>query len=218
MFTPETLEVVMVSFEGPDQYSQAGGLGVRARELCRAFAALGFRTTLVFVNTRRLSERRVRLAGDEEVDERCGSGARQHPLDLRQQPRTNLADRQIGDVVGSRKRSGKILTGAKSGRSTAVEQPLQRLADASKESLVHHGPVEDSVNVDDRRRAELARPAGRKLQRGGGNHALGVSRRQRNHHGIGDMLSGCGADHPTPPVRLDHLDLAAQLDVGTNRG
>jgi glycosyltransferase involved in cell wall biosynthesis len=49
MFTPETLEVVMVSFEGPDQYSQAGGLGVRARELCRAFAAAGFRTTLVFI-------------------------------------------------------------------------------------------------------------------------------------------------------------------------
>ncbi len=49
MFTPETLDVVMVSFEGPDQYSQAGGLGVRAREMCRAFAALGFRTTLVFV-------------------------------------------------------------------------------------------------------------------------------------------------------------------------
>jgi glycosyltransferase involved in cell wall biosynthesis len=49
MFTPETLEVVMVSFEGPDQYSQAGGLGVRARELCRGFAAAGFRTTLVFI-------------------------------------------------------------------------------------------------------------------------------------------------------------------------
>ena len=49
MFTPDTLDVVMVSFEGPDQYSQAGGLGVRARELCRAFAALGYRTTLVFV-------------------------------------------------------------------------------------------------------------------------------------------------------------------------
>jgi glycosyltransferase involved in cell wall biosynthesis len=49
MFTPETLEVVMVSFEGPDQYSLAGGLGVRARELTRAFAAAGFVTTLVFV-------------------------------------------------------------------------------------------------------------------------------------------------------------------------
>jgi glycosyltransferase involved in cell wall biosynthesis len=49
MLTPDTLEVVMVSLEGPDQYSQAGGLGVRARELCRATAALGYRTTLVFV-------------------------------------------------------------------------------------------------------------------------------------------------------------------------
>jgi len=39
----------MVSFEGPDQYSLAGGLGVRARELTRAFAAAGYATTLVFV-------------------------------------------------------------------------------------------------------------------------------------------------------------------------
>jgi glycosyltransferase involved in cell wall biosynthesis len=49
MLTPDTLDVVMVSLEGPDQYSQAGGLGVRARELCRATAAMGFPTTLVFV-------------------------------------------------------------------------------------------------------------------------------------------------------------------------
>ncbi|HWF58563.1 MAG TPA: glycosyltransferase [Candidatus Dormibacteraeota bacterium] len=49
MFTPETLEIAMVSFEGPDQYSQAGGLGVRAKEMCRAFAAGGFHTTLYFV-------------------------------------------------------------------------------------------------------------------------------------------------------------------------
>jgi len=48
MLTPGALDVVMVSLEGPDQYSQAGGLGVRARELCRATAALGHRTTLVF--------------------------------------------------------------------------------------------------------------------------------------------------------------------------
>jgi glycosyltransferase involved in cell wall biosynthesis len=49
VFTPETLEIAMVSFEGPDQYSQAGGLGVRAKELCRAFATAGFRTSLYFV-------------------------------------------------------------------------------------------------------------------------------------------------------------------------
>jgi len=39
----------MVSFEGPDQYSLAGGLGVRARELTRALAGMGYVTTLVFV-------------------------------------------------------------------------------------------------------------------------------------------------------------------------
>ncbi|GAC1340905.1 MAG: hypothetical protein NVSMB29_10530 [Candidatus Dormibacteria bacterium] len=39
----------MVAFEGPDSYSMAGGLGVRARELTRALAARGLRTTLVFV-------------------------------------------------------------------------------------------------------------------------------------------------------------------------
>lgn len=39
----------MVSFEGPDRYSLAGGLGVRARELTRAFAAAGYTTTLAFV-------------------------------------------------------------------------------------------------------------------------------------------------------------------------
>jgi glycosyltransferase involved in cell wall biosynthesis len=49
MFTPATLEIAMVSFEGPDQYSQAGGLGVRAKEMCRAFATMGFRTSLYFV-------------------------------------------------------------------------------------------------------------------------------------------------------------------------
>ena len=55
MFTPETLEIAMVSFEGPDQYSQAGGLGVRAKEICRSFAAVGFApapcTSSVNINT-----------------------------------------------------------------------------------------------------------------------------------------------------------------------
>lgn len=51
MFTPETLEVLLVSFEGPDQYSQAGGLGVRVTEMSRGLAAMGFQTTLAFVGS-----------------------------------------------------------------------------------------------------------------------------------------------------------------------
>jgi len=49
VFTPRTLDVAMVSFEGPDPYSQAGGLGVRAKGLCGALAMAGFRTSLYFV-------------------------------------------------------------------------------------------------------------------------------------------------------------------------
>ena len=79
MFTPETLEVVMVSFEGPDQYSLAGGLGVRARELTRAFAAAGFVTTLVFVgdparDSEETSEGVRLLRWCQEVSAGCPSG------------------------------------------------------------------------------------------------------------------------------------------------
>lgn len=46
---PENTEFVLLSFEGPDPYSMAGGLGVRVTELSRALADAGFRTHLFFV-------------------------------------------------------------------------------------------------------------------------------------------------------------------------
>ena len=49
-FTPENLEIVFLSFEGPDQpYSQAGGLGVRVAQFTRSLARQGFNTHLIFV-------------------------------------------------------------------------------------------------------------------------------------------------------------------------
>ena len=47
--TPDTLDFVLLSFEGPDQYAMAGGLGVRMKELSLELARQGFRTHLVFV-------------------------------------------------------------------------------------------------------------------------------------------------------------------------
>src|SRR5438105_14497518 len=47
--TPETLEFVLVSFEGPDPYSLAGGLGVRVGEFSRAAAPVPFATAPAFV-------------------------------------------------------------------------------------------------------------------------------------------------------------------------
>ncbi len=46
---PDTLEFVLLSFEGPDQYAMAGGLGVRMKELALELAHQGFETHLIFV-------------------------------------------------------------------------------------------------------------------------------------------------------------------------
>ncbi len=45
---PRRTVFVMLSFEGPDKYSQAGGLGVRVRGLSRSLAGMGYRTCLYF--------------------------------------------------------------------------------------------------------------------------------------------------------------------------
>lgn len=47
--TPQNVIFALVSFEGPDRYSQAGGLGVRVFELSRALAEAGFQTHLYFI-------------------------------------------------------------------------------------------------------------------------------------------------------------------------
>lgn len=62
--TPDNALFVIVSFEGPDAYSQAGGLGVRVSGLANTLAGLGFETHLFFLGD-------PRLAGEERaVDDR----------------------------------------------------------------------------------------------------------------------------------------------------
>src|SRR5438876_5505346 len=46
---PDNTVFSIVCFEGPDRYSNAGGLGVRVTELSAELAALGFPTHLYFV-------------------------------------------------------------------------------------------------------------------------------------------------------------------------
>jgi len=46
---PENTQFVVLSFEGPDRYSLAGGLGVRVSNLSQSLAASGYQTHLVFV-------------------------------------------------------------------------------------------------------------------------------------------------------------------------
>jgi glycosyltransferase involved in cell wall biosynthesis len=46
---PDNTVFALISFEGPDRYSNAGGLGVRVTELSAELAALGYPTHLYFV-------------------------------------------------------------------------------------------------------------------------------------------------------------------------
>ncbi|OLC66924.1 MAG: hypothetical protein AUG06_06290 [Actinobacteria bacterium 13_1_20CM_2_65_11] len=48
VFAPPHTVFVILSFEGPDVYSQAGGLGVRVKGLSRALAQIGYQTYLYF--------------------------------------------------------------------------------------------------------------------------------------------------------------------------
>jgi glycosyltransferase involved in cell wall biosynthesis len=49
LLTPVSAVVAMIAFEGPDRYSQAGGLGVRVSGLSQSLADEGFQTHLYFI-------------------------------------------------------------------------------------------------------------------------------------------------------------------------
>src|SRR5207248_11793841 len=64
MLEPDQTTFIILSFEGPDVYSQAGGLGVRVKELSRALAERGYETHLFFVGVPTLP------AGESALDGR----------------------------------------------------------------------------------------------------------------------------------------------------
>ena len=63
MLEPASTDFLLLSFEGPDVYSQAGGLGVRVKELSRALAERGHETHLFFVGDPELAGQESLLDG-----------------------------------------------------------------------------------------------------------------------------------------------------------
>ena len=61
-FDPRRTVFVILSFEGPDLYSQAGGLGVRVKGLSRTLARLGYQTYVYFCGD-------PDLPGEEELED-----------------------------------------------------------------------------------------------------------------------------------------------------
>ena len=76
---PEATVFCLLSFEGPDVYSQAGGLGTRVKELARALARLGYTAHLFFVGDPTLPGEQSAVAGRLRLHRWCQWISSYHP-------------------------------------------------------------------------------------------------------------------------------------------
>lgn len=90
--TPENTIFVSLSFEGPDQYAQAGGLGVRVAELDAALAARGFETHLLFVGDPHLPGREEHENGKLTLHRWCQWLSANYPAGVYQGEEAKLKD------------------------------------------------------------------------------------------------------------------------------
>lgn len=77
--SPENTVFVILSFEGPDPYSMAGGLGVRVTHLSETLASLGFPIHFFFVGDPRRAGEEVRHAGRLVLHRWCQWISQYHP-------------------------------------------------------------------------------------------------------------------------------------------
>ena len=61
--TTENTEFIVLSFEGPDRYSLAGGLGVRVTNLSQSLAHMGFKTRLISIGDPHLEGEEISNGG-----------------------------------------------------------------------------------------------------------------------------------------------------------
>lgn len=78
IFTRDQTVFVLLSFEGPDLYSQAGGLGVRVKGLSRSLARLGYDTHLYFCGDPDLPGEETHEAGKLHYHRWCQWISAQH--------------------------------------------------------------------------------------------------------------------------------------------
>lgn len=77
--SPETTIFIALSFEGPDPYSQAGGLGTRMNNLCESLAEQGYETHLFFVGDPSLPGEESRVGGRYVLHRWCQWLSHHHP-------------------------------------------------------------------------------------------------------------------------------------------
>jgi glycosyltransferase involved in cell wall biosynthesis len=93
-FMPDQAEFVLLSFEGPDLYSQAGGLGVRVTNLARCLAARGFCTHLFFIGDPNLPGYEEQYGGCLRLHRWCQWISQYHLMGVYDGEQEKLADFQ----------------------------------------------------------------------------------------------------------------------------
>ncbi len=89
---PDQVEFILLSFEGPDPYSKAGGLGVRITNLAHFLSSSGFQTHLIFIGSPDLPGLEVYLNGHLKLYRWCQWISRYHPLGVYDGEEGKLAD------------------------------------------------------------------------------------------------------------------------------
>lgn len=88
----EQFEFVILSFEGPDQYSKAGGLGVRVTQLGEALASRGIKTHLIFIGDPERPGHERLMDGNLNLHRWCQWISRYHPMGVYDGEEGKLAD------------------------------------------------------------------------------------------------------------------------------
>ena len=90
--TTVNTEFILISFEGPDCYSLAGGLGVRMQNLSQTLADVGFTTHLIFIGDPNLPAQEVQGDGHLILHRWCQWISKYHPGGVYDGEEGKLAD------------------------------------------------------------------------------------------------------------------------------
>lgn len=141
--SPENTVFVLLSFEGPDEYSRAGGLGVRVAELAEALAGRGFETHVLFVGDPSLPAQEERGGGRLVLHRWCQWVSKYYPEGVYQGENEKLYDYNesapwfvMDRIVRPAAERGKVV--AVLGEEWHTAEAVCRVSD-----LLHHNGIRD---------------------------------------------------------------------------
>lgn len=143
--TTENTAFVVLSFEGPDRYSLAGGLGVRVDNLSATLAEMGFTTHLFFIGDPELKGEEVRQKGKLILHRWCQWISRYYPTGVYEGENEKLYDFNESvpwfvkdNVIKPALAHGKLVVIL--GEEWQTSEAMCRLSD-----VLHNGGLRDRV-------------------------------------------------------------------------